>query len=170
MHKRGWTYFTITGQINDKGVEGKGRMPFIYAASQRNWPWVVLKVGEAIVDQASFAGLGRPWTGLHTIDTIRRDAAQEQIWFETKYNKRNGKAEIVLKPEDGQIIYTIDMEQDVIEKIAFSTNDGCEGKLTFSYLQEIENIGNEFAQPASKASMRERSEGILWLLELVRNN
>ncbi len=170
MHKRGWTYFKITGQINGKEVEGRGRIPFVYAVSVEHWPWLELKVGGRIVNEAGFAGIGRPWMGLHTIDTVRRDAAQEQIWFNTKYNKRNGKAQVILKPEDGQIVYTIDMEKDVIEKIAFSTGDGREGELRFSYLKEIENIGNEFTQPVSKTSMRERSEGISWLLELVRDN
>jgi len=170
MHKRGWTYFTVTGQINGKEVRGRGRVPFVYAASVEHWPWLELKVGGRIVNEAGFAGIGRPWMGLHAIDTVRRDAAQKQIWFNTKYNKRNGKAQVILKPGDGQIVYTVDMEKDVIEKIAFSTDDGREGELMFSYLQEIENIGSEFAEPRRQANMQERSEGISWLLELVRNN
>jgi RNA polymerase sigma-70 factor (ECF subfamily) len=167
MHKRGWTYFNITGQIDEKEVRGRGRIPFIYAASDRHWPWVELKVGETIVNEVSFAGLSRPWMGLHTIDTIRRDAAQKHIWFETRYNKRSGKAEVVLKLEDGRIVYTIDMEKDVIEQITFSKSDGREGELVFSYMQEIDNTGSEFAEPGRRASLRERSEGMLWLVHLV---
>jgi len=170
MHKRGWTYFKITGRINGKEVRGRGRIPFVYVKSRSHWPWMVLKVGGSIVDQAGFAGIGRPWMGLHAIDTVRRDAAQKQIWFETKYDKRTGRAEVILKPEDGKIVYTIDMEKDVIEEIAFSTSDGRQGELAFSYLQEIDNIGSEFAEPDRKASMRERIEGISWLLELISNN
>jgi hypothetical protein len=75
MHKRGWTYFKITGQINSKLVRGRGRIPFIYAARKRHWPWLELKVGNRIEAQAGFTGLSRPWMGLHTIDTVRRDAA-----------------------------------------------------------------------------------------------
>ena len=168
MHKRGWTYFNITGRINGKEVEGRGRMPFVYPASDRHWPWVVLKVGDSIVNEAGFAGLGRPWMGLHTIDTVRRDAAQKQIWFETRYNKRSGKAQIVLKPEVGQIVYTIDMEKDVIESIEFSGDT--QGRLNFNYLQEIDGIGNEFAEPNRKTQHPEGSEGILWLVDLIRNN
>jgi hypothetical protein len=170
MHKRGWTYFTVSGQINGKEVKGAGRIPFVYAESKSHWPWLELKVGGNIINGAGFAGIGRPWMGLHTIDTIRRDAAQKHIWFETRYNKRSSRAEVILKPEDKQIVYTIDMEKDVIERIIFSTSDSREGELNFSYLQKIDNIGNEFAQPTSKASMRERSEGMSWLLELIRNN
>ena len=170
MHRRGWTYFKITGQINGKEVQGRGRIPFVYATSRSYWPWVELKVGANSVNEAGFAGLGRPWMGLHAIDTVRRDAAQKQIWFETKYNKRTGKAQVVLKPEDEQIVYAVDMEKDVIERITFSTSDGRKGELRFDYIQEIDGIGSEFAEPRRQASVRERSEGISWLLELARNN
>jgi len=167
MHKRGWTYFNITGRINGREVQGKGRIPFVYAVSGRHWPWVVLKVGEKIVNEVSFVGLGRPWMGLHTIDTVRRDAARMHILFETKYNKRSGRAEVILKPEEGQIVYTVNMEKDVIERITFSTSDGREGELVLSYLQEIGDIGNEFAEPGRQTSIRERGEGILWLVHLM---
>ena len=170
MHKRGWTYFKITGQINGKQVQGRGRIPFVYATSKSHWPWIDLKVAESNVSKAGFAGLSRPWMGLHTIDTVRRDAAQKQIWFETKYNQRTGKAQVILKPEDGQVVYTIDMEKDVIEQITLSTSDGREGQLNFSYMQDIDNISSEFAEPSRKTPLSERSEGISWLLELINNN
>jgi hypothetical protein len=169
MHKRGWTYFNITGRINGKEVRGRGRIPFVFSTSKTYWPWVVLKVGGSIVNRACFFGLSRPWMGLHTIDTVRRDAAQKRIWFETRYDKSNGKAQVVLKPKDMNIVYTIDMEKDVIDKVTFSTSDGRDGELTFSYIQEIGNIGSKFAEPVSKASIRERSEGMLWLLDLIND-
>ena len=169
MHKRGWTYFKITGQINGKEVRGRGRIPFVYTASDRYWPWIELKVGEKFVSQAGFGGLGRPWMGLHTVDTIRRDAAKNRIWFETR-NKRSGRAEVILKPEAGQIVYTVDMEKDVIDKITFSTSDSHKGELIFSYLHEIDEAGNEFSEPGRQASTWESDKGISWLLELIRNN
>ena len=168
MHKRGWTYFKITGQINGKEVRGRGRMPFVYAAGRRHWPWVELKLGADTVSAVSFAGLSRPWMGLHTIDTVRRDAAQKRIWFETRYNKSSGKALVALKTKDGRIVYTIDMEKDVVESITFSGDTG--GQLQFSYLQEIDSTGSEFAEPSRKAPLTGRSEGISWLLELISNN
>jgi hypothetical protein len=167
MHKRGWTYFKITGQINGKEVRGGGRIPFVYSASRRHWPWVELKVGGSSVNQACFAGLSRPWMGLHTIDMVRRDAAQKRIWFETRYNKSSGKALVALKTKDGRIVYTIDMEKDVIESITFSGDTG--GQLQFDYLQDIDNIGSEFAEPIRKSRLQESSEGMLWLLRLVES-
>ncbi len=168
MHKRGWTYFTISGRINGKELQGRGRIPFVYAASRIHWPWLELKLEDRIVNEAGFAGIGRPWMGLHTMDTVRRDAAKKKVWFETKYDKLTGKAQVVLKPKDAQIVYAIDMEKDVIESITFSGDTG--GQLRFDYIQEIDGIGSEFAKPGSKASMRVSSEGISWLLELIRNN
>jgi hypothetical protein len=106
--------------------------------------------------------------GLHTIDTVRRDAAQKQIWFETRYNKSSGKTLVALKTKDGRIVYTIDMEKDVIESITFSGDTG--GQLEFDYLQNIDSIDSEFAEPSSKAPLTERNEGISWLLELIRND
>ena len=127
-----------------------------------------LKVGADIVNEACFAGLSRPWMGLHTIDTVRRDAAQKRIWFETRYNKSSGKALVALKTKDGRIVYTIDMEKDVIESIAFSGDT--EGQLQFDYFQEVDGIGNEFTEPSRKAPLTEGNKGMLWLLELIRNN
>jgi len=118
MHKRGWTYFTVSGQINGEEVRGKGRMPFVYEAVRAHYPWLDMRVGSElrIVDTGSegvvqgkegkaiarcaggsfFEGLGRPWMGLHTIDTVRRDAAGRGVWFETKYGAGRDKAEVVV--------------------------------------------------------------------------
>ena len=167
MHKRGWTYFKITGRIDGKEVKGTGRIPFVYATSRIHWPWLVLKVGGHTVSKIGFAGIGRPWMGLHTIDTVRRDAAKERIWFATKYNKRSGKAEVLLKPEDGQIVYAVDMEKDVIESITFSGET--EGQLQFDYLQEIDDVGSEFAEPMRKSFTGgyQKRSGMLWLVRLA---
>ncbi len=168
MHKRGWTYFKITGEINGKEVLGRGRVPFVYAASRRHWPWVELKVGGNVIKQACFAGIGRPWMGLHTIDTVRRDAAQKQIWFETRYDESSRKAQVTLKDRDMRIVYTIDMEKDVVESISFSGDRG--GQLQFDYIQDIDKAGSEFVEPRREAGLIEKSKGILWLLELINNN
>jgi RNA polymerase sigma-70 factor (ECF subfamily) len=169
MHKRGWTFFKITGQINGKNIKGKGRMPFVGATSERYWPWVMLKVGNNVVNEANFVGLGRPWMGLHTIDTVRRDAIKKQMQFRTKLLPSGEKAEVVLTYEQIDLVYTIDMKKDVIDKITFSAGNSSVGELTFTYLQEIDHVGNEFAEPRRQASMRERSEGMLWLLRLVES-
>jgi len=191
MHRRGWTYFRITGRINGQKVSGTGRMPFVYATSKQCRPWLRLQLGDGskIVDSGAgacvydpsgrvtvrykgvFKGLGRPWTGLHTIDIVRRDAAEKQVWFETK-TMDSGQVEVVLDCEPVKLVYTIDMETDVIEKITFSANDGREGELSFSYLQDIDNAGSEFAEPktGSYRGSQQNSPDTLWLMKLINNS
>lgn len=151
MHKRGWTYFRIDGLVAGEKVSGAGRIPFVYQAAQWYPAWLRLRVGDKeFVDAGEgvlFKGLSRPWTGLHTIDTVRRDAAEKQIAFETKLRADNRKAQLILTKESGKIIYTIDLENDVVEKIVFTGQR--EGLLVFEYLQEIDEIESEFASPRS---------------------
>lgn len=192
MHKRGWTYFRITGHIKGKEVFGTGRMPFIYAASRRYSPWLKLRLGNSlkivdtpagacVFDQNSkpvasyegsgfFEGLGRHWMGLHTIDTVRRDAAKKKLSFETK-RISSSQAEVVLTGKQIKLVYTIDLESDLVEEIKFVTDNGDEGELRFSYLQEIDNTGNEFVEPrvASYRNLRQESPGELWLVKLINN-
>jgi len=202
MHKRGWTYFMLTGHMNGEKVSGTGRIPFVYAASKQNYPWLRIKIGERlkIVDSGEeacaygrsgkltaryeggsfFAGLGRPWMGLHTIDTVRRDAAEQQIWFETKHTPGSTKAEVVLNKEPKndslRLIYTIDLDKDVIEKITFSVSDAqgrdAEGELIFSYLEDIEQVGAEFSEPREKSYRMSQREGlgIFWLILLAEGD
>lgn len=191
MHERGWTYFVIKGRVDGERVSGAGRIPFVYAASRRHRPWLRLKVGGGleIVDDSRqalvydergkvvssyaggsfFKGLGRPWMGLHTIDTVRRDAAEQEVWFETKL-AASGTAEVMLTAGQVELVYTIDMERDVIEEITISTGQGSKGELRFSYLQDIEQVGNEFTEPEIArryGSLRRKSPGLLWLIDLA---
>jgi len=193
MHDRGWTYFRIAGQVNGEQVSGTGRIPFVYATSKRFSPWLKLQLGNSlkIADSGTvacvfdrsgnavaryeggsfFKGLGRPWMGLHTIDTVRRDAAEKQVWFETKHIPGGSKAEVVLTREQVKLVYTIDMETDVIEKITFSVSNGGEGELRFSYLQNIDDLGNEFTRPGIGSYRRPQQNppGMLWLAKLVNS-
>jgi len=194
MHKRGWTYFRITGHINEEQVSGTGQIPFVYAARGYFAPWLNLQLanGARIIDSGTeacvidaggktlaaykagsfFKGLGRPWMGLHTIDTIRRDAAQKQVWFETRQLSGGEKAEVVLTQGQDRLVYTIDMEIDVVERIMLSAGNGVEGELKFSYLQNIDNVGNEFASPRVKSYRKPRQNppGVLWLIKLINDS
>ena len=202
MHKRGWTYFRVSGRIDGKDVRGRGRIPFVYAVNRERYPWLELEVGDEvkIVDGGTeavvydgggrvlgryeggsfFAGLGRPWMGLHTVDTVRRDAARQRVWFETKYGAGQGKAEVALTCEGVKLVYSIDLERDVVEKITFLGDSGggqaprapygdVKGEMGFSYLEEVEQDDGEFAAPAragSGSAPRERL-GMLWLVRLA---
>jgi hypothetical protein len=120
-----------------------------------------------------FEGLGRPWTGLHTIDMVRRDAARQRVRFETKYREEEEKAEIILSPAEGRLVYTIDMGNDVVDTIAMSAADGTSGELKFIYLQEVPEEADEFAEPKVGRYYRsghETGPGSLWLLSLMNGD
>lgn len=167
MHERGWTYFKVSGKIDGETVRGTGRIPFVYAASRRYWPWMKLEAGAKKIIDKGFGGFGRPWMGLHTIDNVRRDAAKEKIAFETRLLPGGENAEVILNKEEERIIYTIDMKADLIEKIKFTGRT--QGELRFSYLEEVDNVGREFAQPRRSGyrTAQQKSTGILGFLEAI---
>jgi len=194
VHKRGWTYFKITGQINGEEVLGCGRVPFVYKTYRSHYAWLKLRVGREleIVDgveganiygprqalQATYPagtfmkGLPRPWMGLHTIDTIRRDAAEESIWFESRYFLSKEKTEVTLSRNNIKLIYAIDMKNDIVEKITFVRNDknvAAEDVLHISYLQSTDRTPDEFTSPKIRKNLRlsKTPLGIQWLFQLA---
>ena len=193
MHERGWTYFRVTGRINGQSVWGTGRIPFVYSKMSRYTPWLNLRVGSLTIadtyhdayirrsgsDQAEsykagsfFKGLLRPWDGFHTIDTVRRDAAGKRIAFETRHTPGSGVAEVELCSEGIRLVYTIDLETDVIDEITFFTDQDVVGNLKFSYLQSIEGVSGEFTSPVGPRQRTDlqSSSGLLWLIELVKGS
>jgi hypothetical protein len=151
MHKRGWTHFTIEGKIDGNLVSGEGRIPFVYAALTEHSPWLRLDIrGRGRIIDTDFAGLSRPWTGLHTIDTVRRDAAHDKIPFETINKPQEQKVEIKLTSDKGILTWLIDMDRDLVEKITFSTKEGKEHELRFNYLQDITETPDRFVEPRVK--------------------
>ena len=151
VHQQGWAYIRVTGQIGGTSVSGAGRIPLVAGIAGEYWPWLSLEVGGQPV-AGSFAGLGRPWLGLHTIDVVRRDAIKAGMEYEVKRKKEKGKSEIIeiefkiknskLKNEEeagypGKLVYTINMEKDWVEKIEFYREGGeKEGEMNFNYSKE----------------------------------
>ena len=193
MHKRGWTYFRIEGQINKQNIFGTGRIPFVNLTSKRYSPWLKLHVGslrifdnynQAYISRqfsndaktynggSFFKGLCRPWMGLHTIDTVRRDAAEQRIWFETSYTPDSRFAQVGLNHENTKIVYKIDMEKDVVDEITFTTDQGEVGNLKFSYLESVEGLDQEFLPPGKprNPTASGSSSGILWLAQLMEGS
>ena len=108
------------------------------------------------------------------MDTVRRDAARCFLRFDTRYTPQNPTAEVRVELPHAQLTYTINMENDLIDKIAFSIPAGpqkdCqEGILRFSYLQQIDNTENEFVEPepVSYGGSSHEAPGILWLDQLI---
>jgi len=110
--------------------------------------------------------------GLHTIDTVRRDAAEKQVWFETVQGQRKERIEVVLTCGQTKMAYSIDMKADLVEAITFSTNDRPIGELKLSYLQEIDQANKEFVSPIRRTPVERRQSrpGTLWLAQLAEEN
>jgi len=119
-----------------------------------------------------FKGLSRPWMGLHTIDTVRRDAGEQEVWFETKPLTDSEHVEVILDCGQVKLVYTIDMETDVIDKISFVGADGAVGEMRFFYLQDIADIGSEFKAPRAigRRAARQQDQGMLWLAKLLNKD
>jgi len=191
MHQRGWTYFRVRGQVRGQEVTGTGRIPFLYEASKEHSAWLKLKVGEALtlVDGGSnavvhngegtllaryprgsfFKGLSRPWMGLHTADTVRRDAAERRTRFETRLLSDGRAVEVTATYGKTRLVYTIDIEADLLRSITFIVERATIGTLEFEYLEDVNVSGGEFTAPAARnerVSLRD-SLGLLWLARLA---
>jgi RNA polymerase sigma-70 factor (ECF subfamily) len=190
MHQRGWAYFRVHGTLGGQNVTGVGRLPFTYAASRLHTAWLRLKVGETLnlIDGGSgaarqdgqgtllgryplgsfFKGLSRPWMGLHTVDTVRRDAAEQRAHFETRWLTDGREAQVTITRDNDGLVYTIDIEADLVRTITFLTNNVTVGTLAFEYLEQTRVPTGEFTTPAARderVSLQD-SPGILWLLRL----
>ncbi|MCF7974839.1 MAG: sigma-70 family RNA polymerase sigma factor [Phycisphaerae bacterium] len=191
MHKRGWTYFEITGQLQGRTVTGHGRIPFVYVAVENNRPYLTLRVGNlAVADTRGgasvsdkktgqarrfpsgtfFQGLGRPWMGLHTLDCVRRDAAALRIPFETEISADQLSAQVTLAMRDLTLVYTVDLDDDLLTRIDMSQGDKSIGVLEFSYLQDLSNAGAMRTPSVSGGggTLRRDVTGPVWLEHLAR--
>lgn len=199
MHKRGWTYFRVNGDVNGQRISGRGCIPFFYNAAKDHPAWMILNIGTnlritesrrgarlsradgtnvAAYPSGSFLqGLARPWMGLHAADIVRRDAAEKKIWFDTKRmdNENDLLVTLFLEEQNNNtnLIYTIDLEVDIVKEIGFEVQDEPKGTLTFTYLQDISGIGNEFTESVVSAvpeAPPRPSPGVLWLVHLAQGN
>jgi RNA polymerase sigma-70 factor (ECF subfamily) len=195
MRKRGWTYFSISGIVGEQEITGWGCIPFFYNSAKEHPAWLTLKIGEdlEIIDCSRgaylrrinetiaayepgtfFKGLARPWMGMHAANIVRRDAAEQRIWFESQWAENETDAIIVISHEGQQdstdMIYTIDMENDIIKTIKFDVNGQAWGSLIFSYLQNIDQPANQFTEPTVDVDLQpsiQQSPGIRWLIHLA---
>ena len=199
MHKRGWTYFRVHGRVDDENIEGRGQVPFVYEACEEHPPWMALKIGDElrIIDCSDgaylcrpdgtlvaayprgtfFKGLARPWMGMHTMNIVRRDAAEQRVWFETRPASNQKDVVItLLHDNEGQkidLVYTIDAENDIIKDIRFDIQRRTRGSLVFEYMSDVDGIGDEYSEPTVSGGQQlpaGQNPGMLWLVSLVQGS
>jgi RNA polymerase sigma factor (sigma-70 family) len=166
LHQQGWCRVKITGLLHNKPVTGSGEIPFIYSKLSDRPPWLKLTLDkQTFIDTPSGAamlnadgtlvsrypsgtflgGLSRPWSGLHSIDTVRRDAAQFHIPFKTALEDGGQRAFVYLEPSDRRITYEINMDKDLIDKITITDMEGVTvGSLLFEYLEIRKDSDTQF--------------------------
>jgi hypothetical protein len=194
MHQRGWAYFRIRGEVRGQSLTGTGRIPFVYDAAQQHSAWLQLKVGDdvLVVDSGPmavlrnaegeilgrypkdsfFAGLSRPWMGLHTIDSVRRDAAEQRAPFETQLLAGGQQAQVTIRRGETRLVYLIDLKADLVRQVGLFDGSSQVGSLQFEYLEGTSVGSSEFTAPAvrsERASLR-NSPGILWLVLLAHGH
>jgi hypothetical protein len=192
MHKRGWAFFTIEGSINNQDIIGTGKMPFVYKAWQKHKPWLDLKIGSNIrIREGSygakmyaragrilgrfhpgtfFDGLNRNWMGLHTIDTVRRDAQRYNISHQIDCPDITSSATVTLIEGRITIEYSINLLQDVIDRITFY-RDGVEiGQMNFKYFQNETLSDDRFIEKRMETENPDFDLDSLWLIHLARGD
>ena len=140
--------------------------------------WVKDKQTDLVqrLDSGSFfTGLSRPWMGLHCLDSVRRDAAQQRFPFETQISSDQNHATIVVECSNGtELEYLIDLEADLIQRIGISSNGQQRGEINFNYLQDIgyDQSGFRAAKPGSHAPSGKlvKSQGLAWIPQLLESN
>ncbi|MHC5082858.1 MAG: RNA polymerase sigma factor [Planctomycetota bacterium] len=201
IHQQGWTRFEISGQLNGRNVYGQCRIPFVYGKRQEFPPLLMMHIGDqrSIVDSPEgafvldehnrvlaaypsgsfFKGLLRPWFGLHTIDSVRRDAARQRIPFTVEnldYGQYQYQRRIVtLQNATGykglNISIDVDINQNQIQKIEFISDEAAAPQtLVFSYPQTPADIAEPIEIPNINKRWFTDAEpiGILWLFELAQ--
>ncbi len=191
LHQRGWCYFRISGDIKGRQVFGSGRILFVLSKHREHFPWLRLSIentmiledgpaGAQISSKAGttrqayasgtfLRGLSRPWEGLHSIDTIRRDAAAHALWFETQNIPETQQVAVTVIHQDSRIIYTIDMETDLVRQIHFFDDQSEKGRLSVEYLKDVKG-STDVIDPRSprRRTARHKRLDTLWMLELMQ--
>ncbi len=201
MHQRGWTFFEVEGELEGRRIEGFGRLPLVYRASKDHSPWMRLtasgrpimidngqvacrfdsagQVARAWSGGALFKGMARPWMGFHTVDTLRRDAAAERVWFSAEPVEVEKTTLVTLVDDRGPVHYmlkyTVNMPRDVLERIeiwrgpqgVFSERVG---ELVFRYDDQMRRTIGESGNPgvALSESVRRDNPTVLWPLQLLQ--
>ena len=107
--------------------------------------------------------------GLHAIDSVRRDAAEQTGAFETQLLAGGREAQVTVLAGKTKLVYTIDIEADLVRRIDLWAGAVPVGTLEFEYLQDAGEGQSEFTAPSIQAdplTLREGS-GILWLVRLA---
>jgi RNA polymerase sigma-70 factor (ECF subfamily) len=189
LHRQGYAYFRVHGYVADKRVQGSGCIPFVFQAWKEHQPWLYLSLGDVrVVDskqgamiedrdagflrryppQSFFSGLARPWSGLHVLDTLRRDAAAEALWFTTEAGDTEDQARVTVEADDFSVIYSVDLDDDLLDRITLKNTGGIVGELVFEYTARPPDESLPRLSPSGRTDKNQGRPGMNWLVDLVQ--
>jgi len=192
VHQQGWAHLRIAGQMKDRAVTGIGCIPLVLAKRRTMSPWVRLVVEDSVIleDDSMAAvvrdrsghirhrfaggmfleGLPRPWEGLHTIDTVRRDAAERRLRFVTRLGAGDQQANVAVMHRDMKLVYGIDLDRDIVRSIALYEGESQVGQLRLEYIEDLNTEEDLVHEPESahRRRPRQRRSDALWLFDLVQ--
>ncbi len=188
MHQRGWTTFKVHGRLGNKRVMGYGQLPFTASQAQEHEPWLVLEMGTSLTYQDTpegaqirdaqnriqarypggsfFAGLGRPWAGLHALDTVRRDAAASGYSFTTEVGPETDKVRVQVDAKPFGLIYHIDLDDDRVDSVEFFKSGQSIGLWEFEYEQAVESRSLRFSR-VNQTAQSGKMPGMNWLFREI---
>jgi len=193
LHKEGWAYLQISGQVGGRTVTGTGRIPFVLAKRHVMSPALRVVVDNSVILEDSpdsavvcdssgrirhrfpggtfLEGLPRPWEGLHTIDTIRRDAARRGLRFETQSVVEGRQASVTVVHRNMRLVYTIDLRQDAVREIGLYDRQREVGQLRLEYVKDLgtRSASLQERRSARRRRPRQRRSDTLWLFDLMQS-
>ena len=180
------------GELDSKRILGYGQIPFVATEIEHHAPWLVLDVGTTLTYQDTpagaqirdtqgrivarypggsfFAGLARPWAGLHCLDSVRRDAAQNGYPFTTERVDESEKVRVQVDAHPLALIYTINLTDDRVESIEFMDSGQNVGRWEFEYHQEPETRPLRFTDAGRNGGRLNKMPGMEWLLKGVETD
>jgi len=184
MHRRGWTSFEIRGRYNGELVTGRGRLPLTYAQGRMNPAWMELCIGRVVVADTPRGavvrspkgargypagtflwGLARPWMGLHTVDTIRRDALLAGATVGPLEMVGDGTTcRVAIQADDVELVYHVAMERDLIDRVELCRGTEAVGWLEWVY-DQAEPASWSDQWPYVESGRRRSASGTLWLIQ-----
>lgn len=118
---------------------------------------------------AFFRALSRPWEGLHTLDTIRRDAAHYRLWFETQRIPHTQQVTVTVIQGEFRIVYTVEMDTDLVREIQFFEGQIAQGQLSIDYLKDGKgSIDVTEPKLIRRRPTRHKPLDTLWMLNLMK--
>ena len=198
MHKRGWTYYKVSGELFGEEVSGFGQVPFIYSMYQEHLPKMYLKIGDTeyfdfgsdkdvVADfgdemvcwpeNTLFKFLPRPWRGIAFIDSLCRDCARVKIPFDIELDiDTDGIVKIwpTRSKRDYCLVYDINRYDDVIRSIEVREGEEVKGKIKFKYEQFIAGKERQYEMPefvdGNKFKKRQPEMWLDDVIEFIRMN